>query len=204
MNSGSVFTGSARLIADDLRAGADVGDRHELLDRIEGQLLHLRRQVDVGRGREQQRVAVRRGGRDLAGAERAAGARTIFDHEGLAEFGGQMLRAEPRHHVGVAAGAERHDDGHRPGRPVRGVKRAGERGEDGDNRQRERQTQWTIHVIPHSWREGCFAPLDGRASRTSQRLASSGPAAIPFYKILILFQHSTRWRSAPGMVILCL
>ena len=138
------------------------------LTRIEIELLHLRRQRDVGAGREQQRVAVRRGGRDLAGAERAAGARAVLDHEGLAELGGQMLRAEPRHHVGVAAGAERHDDGHRPGRPVRGVKRPGERREDGDDRQRERQTQRTMHVIPHSWQA---MPFCADASRPTERRA---------------------------------
>ena len=153
----------------DLRAGADVGDRYELLDRIEGQFLHLRRQVDVGRGREQQGVAIRCRCRDLTGAERAAGARTILDHESLPEFCSQMLRAEAGHHVGIAAGAERHDDGHRTGRPVSGVERAYRHSEDGDDRQQERQTQWTVHVIPY--RGG--TPVSGTHQAERRALPSS-------------------------------
>jgi len=53
--------------------------------------------------------------------------------EALAKLGSQMLRAEPRHHVGIAAGPKRHDDGHRPGWPIRGVQWAGQRHERGDD-----------------------------------------------------------------------
>ena len=167
------------------------------LTRIEAELLHLRRQRDVGDGREQQRVAVRRGGRDLAGAERAAGARTVLDHEGLAELGGQVLRAEPRHHVGVAAGAERHDHGHRPGRPIRGAERAGERGEDGDDESDERQTDGRCMSVPIV-AEAVSRRSNGRASRTSQRLASSGPAAMAIASILILFRYSCAMAERAG------
>ena len=97
----------------------------------------MRGEHDHRGGRKQERVAVGRGRRDLSGAERSARTRTIFDHEALAEFGREMLSRKPRHHIGVAAGPERHDDGHRPGWPVRGVQA---RANGQDRREREKGT----------------------------------------------------------------
>jgi hypothetical protein len=52
----------------------------------------------------------------------------------MAEFRRQVLRAQARHHVGVAAGRERHHHGDRPARPVQRAQRRGEKDESCDNR----------------------------------------------------------------------
>jgi hypothetical protein len=74
-------------------------------------------------GRSWERVAVGRRPRDLRRPGDAADAAVILDDEGLAELRRKPLGGEPRHHVGVAARDERHDDRHRPGRPVEAIRR---------------------------------------------------------------------------------
>ncbi len=76
-------------------------------------------------------VAVGIGFSDLAGAERAAGADAIFDHDGLAELDRETVEHQPRHHVSGAAGAERNrglDQVRRPviGRGGSGYEKAGQ------------------------------------------------------------------------------
>jgi hypothetical protein len=104
---------------DHLGAGAQVGHRHELLVRVEGELLQHRREQQHRGGREQHGIPIARRGSDQTGADGAAGARPILDDEALPELVCEMLGAESRHHVGVAAGGQRHDHGHRPRRPFR-------------------------------------------------------------------------------------
>ena len=89
------------------RDRGDLGDRREILDRVVGLLLQAG--VDrEGDGRDQQRVAVRRGLGGGAGADGAAAARAIVDDDGLAPAVGEALRDQPRDRVGGAARDERH------------------------------------------------------------------------------------------------
>jgi hypothetical protein len=53
-----------------------------------------------------------------------------------------------------------------------------------------------MHVIPHGWAgDACFCAEcsadPGRTSRTSHRLASSGPSPHTFHKVLIILKYST-------------
>jgi hypothetical protein len=66
-----------------------------------------------------ERVAVRLCARDLGGAEAAATADPVLDHGLLAQALRKLLRHQPRHGVGAAAGRERHDEPDRPLRPAR-------------------------------------------------------------------------------------
>ena len=68
----------------------------------------------LGVRHHQQRVAVGRRLRGLDGADHAAGAGAVLDHEGLAEVLLQDAADLARRDVGRAAGAERHDDLDRP------------------------------------------------------------------------------------------
>ncbi len=70
-------------------------------------------------------VAVRRAAGDRGDADIAAGARTVFDDEGLAENLVEPLGQNARQHVGRAAGRIRHDDLHRAVGPRRLAARAG-------------------------------------------------------------------------------
>jgi hypothetical protein len=71
-----------------------------------------------------------------------------------------MLRAQARHHVGVAAGRERHDHRHRPARPVRRLQRGGNC-DEGRNCGQD-QERSTMHVIPQFM---LLAPVSKRQSR---------------------------------------
>ena len=106
--------GSRSLRADDgHRHFGDEADIFEGVQRVVGELA-----VERGAGRhadvvEQQRVAVRLGAGDAAGAQRAAGAADILDDDLLAEILGHGFGDQARDRVGRAAGRERHDDGDR-------------------------------------------------------------------------------------------
>ena len=63
---------------------------------------------------EAERVAVGGGVRDRFGAEIAAGAGAVLDHELLAEPLTKLLRHDAGDNVGAAAGRERHDQMDRP------------------------------------------------------------------------------------------
>ena len=66
----------------------------------------------------EQSVAVGRGGGDGAGADGAARAGAVVDHDGLADLRGHLLEHDARDDVDRAACGERHDDADRPGRPL--------------------------------------------------------------------------------------
>ncbi len=102
------------------RQVGDHADRFEILFRIEAGL-RIERRIDRDRAGvpEQQRVAVRRRGLDRAGAERAAGAAAIVDHELLLERRAELVGDDTRHRIDAAAGREWHDDGNGPGRIIR-------------------------------------------------------------------------------------
>jgi len=82
--------------------------------RLEKKLIEHRRPDRRG----DQRVAVWLGLGGIGGADHAAGAGPVLDHEGLSELVAQRLRNRARGDVGIAAGAEQIDDRHRPRRPV--------------------------------------------------------------------------------------
>ena len=110
------------------RIGPEHADRRQVLDRVIGHLGHGRQDHDLRLHAPQQRVAVGGRARDAFDRDRAAGAGAVLDHELLAEHVAEALRDDARHAVGVAAGRERHDDLHRPVRPVLGLRRAGSDG----------------------------------------------------------------------------
>ncbi len=90
----------------------DQRDRHEVLDRIVGQLL-VERGVDGQQAarRHQQRVAVGRALGDRIGGDHGPAAGAVLDHERLAETVGEMLAEPAREDIGAAARRVRHDDG---------------------------------------------------------------------------------------------
>jgi hypothetical protein len=92
-------------------------DRLEIGLRVVGQLLrhrgiHGERDVD----RDEQRVAVGRGARDVVRADGPGGAGDVLDHHGVAPALAQLLRHHARQHVERAARRERHHELHRPRR----------------------------------------------------------------------------------------
>ena len=119
MNSFSVLTGSDRLDAEQVGAGAKDADRGEIPVRVDDLLQH-RDVHELRRCTEQQRVAVGLSPRHADRADRAAAAGPVLDHERLAELAREILRRQPRHHVGVAAGGVRYDDRDGTDRPFGG------------------------------------------------------------------------------------
>ena len=113
--------------ADDARHRRDVA--HE----IEFEIV-VERGVDrVRDGGEQQRVAVGGGVDDRFGADIAAGAGAIFNHEGLPQMIGQPLADQARGDVDAAAGGKTGNNARRPRRIVEreGKPRQGGHGRDG-------------------------------------------------------------------------
>ena len=95
---------------EDERCAGDGRDRLEVLDRVERKL-RIEARVDRLRARigHEQRVAVGRGLRDRVGADDAARAGAILDHDGLAPLLAQQLPDLAREHVGRAARRLRDD-----------------------------------------------------------------------------------------------
>jgi len=98
----------------------------------------------MGRRMRQQRVAVGIRHLDGAGADRAAGARLIFDDDQLPELRRQLLEHDPWNDVGRATRAQRHDHPNGLGRPLVGADYAN-RGERGESK-RENQCRTVAHV----------------------------------------------------------
>jgi hypothetical protein len=104
--------------AEYLSASADIGDRLEILVRIEIDLLKKRCQIGHRRGGEQQRIAIRLRARHLRHTNGTTCARAILNNKGPVEFCSESFGADPRHHVGIASRGDRHDNRHRPRRPI--------------------------------------------------------------------------------------
>ena len=85
---------------------------------VEGRARENRRRNRQRRRMGENAVAVGIGFRDQRRTERAAAAGAVFDHDRLAEFGGEAIEHQPRHHVGRAAGAERNGRLDQPRRPA--------------------------------------------------------------------------------------
>ena len=98
--------------------GTGQRDRREVALAVVG---HLPEQALVHRERTEradgERVAVRRRLRHHFVAEHRAGTRTVLDDHRLAEGLGEPLAEQATDEIRTAAGAERHDDAHRPARP---------------------------------------------------------------------------------------
>lgn len=100
-----------RVYDQGVRIDSDDADRREVADRFEGEapVNGLRDRVRVGASQEQ-RIAI---GTCLRGGLRAgpaAGARQIFDDDGLPQFGSQRLGDKTGCDIGRSARRERHDD----------------------------------------------------------------------------------------------
>ena len=100
------------------RHAHDAGDRGDVADEIEIEILVQRGVDGIRRGHREQRVAVGRRAHHRLGADIAAGARLVFDDEGLAEPLGEPLAHQPHDDVLRAAGGKADDQVHRPRRIV--------------------------------------------------------------------------------------
>ena len=107
---GDAFERHVRVDHQGIRHPSHDHDRHEL-GRVETELGievvvdHQRR-----RRRREQRVAVGLGLGDRLGADIAGRSGAVLDHDRLPPFARQPVGKDARHHVGGAAGRERHDD----------------------------------------------------------------------------------------------
>ena len=109
-----------------VRLRADHRDRTNILPAVIAELILVDVRQDEQRagGDDAERVAVGRGFRHRADADGAAGAALVLDHELLAQTLRQAVGENARRDVGVAAGRERHDHRHRPGRPLLRLRRS--------------------------------------------------------------------------------
>jgi hypothetical protein len=100
----------------DERRTHDAGDRHDIAEEIETELVKEGR-VDCGRSIDyEERVAVRGRTHDRLGADVACAARPVLDNELLTETLRQPLTDQSGSDVGSGGGREGHDQAYRPGR----------------------------------------------------------------------------------------
>ena len=119
-----------------------LGDEADIFEGVQRVVCELPVQRRAGRHAdvmEEQRIAVRLGVGDAAGAQRAAGAADILDDDLLAEILRHGFRDEARDRVGRAAGRKRHHNGDgafRIGLRARGerIKRDGRGGSQSGNK----------------------------------------------------------------------
>ena len=92
---------------------ADARDRHEILERIERQVLEQRHADRGAVGQQRDGVAVGRRRKRGARCRDATDARHVLDHEALSELGAELFSDQPQRDVGDAAGNEWDDDANR-------------------------------------------------------------------------------------------
>ncbi len=92
------------------RAVRELGDRHEVLERIVGRLAQMRQDDDAEGGRDDEGVAVGRRLHRGFQAERTGCSAAVLDDELLAEHARQTVREWSHRVVGGAAGTEVDDD----------------------------------------------------------------------------------------------
>ncbi len=163
-----------RVAEDQQRRRADHGDRHQVLLDVIG---HARLQGGhdgEGQVREQQRVAIRRGSRDVFGAEHRAGARAVLDHDRLPERGTEPRLDQPRQHVRRPARGEGHHQADRPVRPL-GLREGG-RGKHGPRRAEQGPSGQPIGRSPHHSAMK-LAIVCVHVRRSSIEVRSSNPCA---------------------------
>src|SRR5215831_17969875 len=94
----------------------NAGDRRDVADEIEVELLIKRRVHRVRRMDEEERIAIGYRTHDGLRGDISAGARSVLDDKLLAEPLRQPLADQARDDVGAAAGGKADDDAHRPRR----------------------------------------------------------------------------------------
>ena len=150
-------------------AAHGAGDRHDVAQEIELQIVVERGAGGVGHADGEQRVAVGRGAHDRLGADVAARAGTVLDHERLAELLRERLRDDPHKDVDRAAGRKADDDAHRPVRP--GLRRrVADAREQGSARERKDRAARERHASSSSaeaaaWRPGSSGARSGAPCR---------------------------------------
>jgi hypothetical protein len=117
------------------RLHAEHGNRNEVVDRIVGQRLVERGGGTLRGGQQQDGVTVGIGLGGRGGADRAAGAGAVLDHEGLADLLRHLIEHDARDGVGGVAGAHRADRHDHAVWPILlRLRGSGERHEDGAGR----------------------------------------------------------------------
>ena len=133
MNSLTVLAGTLLLTTITASVENDTATGAKSRIRSYGLVVVQDLEVDVGRGHDQDRVAVRRGLGGLGGADDAGRARPVLDEERLLEFLAELLGDVAADQVGGTAGAERHDHLDRVVGPLRcRLGQGGGRGQGGN------------------------------------------------------------------------
>ena len=102
---------------NDIRVGRQRGYGNEILYRIVVEIfVQCRRDRVLVGAAGQQRVTIGRSSRNIAPANSAASAGDVFDDDGLAEIGRQIMRRDTHRGVGRSAWRVWHDDFDRDGR----------------------------------------------------------------------------------------
>src|SRR5262245_6698399 len=126
---------------------ADAADRFETLERVVGRLAQAGQDRQRRIGREQKIIAVGRCLGRRFGADHAAGAATILDHERLAKGLAQLVGPGPTDGIGCAPRSVGQNDPDAPLRP--GLRRACLRaGRGGEQYQNERKKLAALHFTP--------------------------------------------------------
>ena len=178
ISSGMVLTGSVGIDHHDVGRACGAGDRRDVAQEVEAQLL-IERVVDrVRRHPLQQRVAVRRRLHHRLGPDVAAGARPVLDQDRLAEPLGEPLRHQAGEDVGAAAGSEADDDADRLRRiSLRGSGARDRRQRGGAGGELQKSTAWNSHCHSSHCKFSIFLtrsfaqPLRNRLIRSSCRSA---------------------------------
>src|SRR5450830_316513 len=102
--------------------GRNDTDRREVFLRVIPNLCHSRHDRHDRKGGDEQRIAIRPCTCCHLGRNCPAGTGAILDHKRLPERFAQTLSGHPGNRIGVAAGRERNDDGHRPLWPDLGLR----------------------------------------------------------------------------------
>ncbi len=162
------------------RRRCDCPDRREVLARIVADIvIHARAGRERGRVAQQQRVAIGRAARGLAGADRAAAARgAVLDHDLLAQRCAHLVGDSARHDV---VGAARRQRDHQCDGTARISLRA--RGVDAERREQYDRND-DSHASHHALHHSAFNPIacasfDQRcSSRSMSAEYSSGAPGI--------------------------
>src|SRR5262249_35252500 len=100
----------------DVRHDNDAGDRRDITDEIEVELVVERRVDRVGRVDQEERIAIRGRTHDRLRGDITAGARSVFYDKLLTKSLREPLADQASDDVGAAASAKAGDHAHRPAR----------------------------------------------------------------------------------------
>ena len=88
--------------------------------------------------------------RKVLGADDAAGAHPVLDHDGLPESRLQFLADQPCGDVGAVAGRARHDQRHLPLRPRTGLRRQQAKAQQGTGERRDEPAHAYLPNLPRA------------------------------------------------------